>query len=254
MTDGKMPLKKIMYVAMRYDYGRELQGTSFEYNNFYRTLIRMVPEVIEFDFMTIGQKVGWEAMNRALLEQARAEKPDLVFFVLFTDEIRQETLRTLSQEFVTYNWFCDDHWRFSSFSRHYAPCLQYVSTTDRDALPRYARIGYDHVLLTQWACNNFDYIKRDGSAMTIDVSFVGQPHGNRRSVKRYLERSGIKVTAFGQGWENGRISQGEMIRVFNESRINLNLSNSSWNIHSLVRGRQQVKGGTLRSPAVADFF
>ena len=31
----------------------------------------------------------------------------------------------------------------------------------------------------------------------------------------------------GQGWETGRISQEEMIRTFNQSRINLNLSNAS---------------------------
>jgi spore maturation protein CgeB len=42
-----------------------------------------------------------------------------------------------------------------------------------------------------------------------------------------LQEAGIKVDVWGSGWESGRLSQEEMIRVFNESRINLNLSNAS---------------------------
>jgi spore maturation protein CgeB len=53
------------------------------------------------------------------------------------------------------------------------------------------------------------------------------PHGDRRLIIESLRRSGIEVQVWGKGWERGRISQDDMIGVFNQSHINLNLSNSS---------------------------
>lgn len=239
---------------MRYDYGRKEQGTSFEFNNFFRTLERMVPIVVEFDFMSIMQEQGKERMNELLIETAAREEPDLVFFILFTDEIASATLDRVSDRFVTFNWFCDDHWRFNNFSRHYAPHLRFVSTTDIAAPPKYRKIGYENVFLTQWACNHFDYKRLPDFARRTDVSFVGQPHGNRRSWIKYLNRCGIEVEAYGNGWKNGRISQEEMIRLFNGSRINLNLSNSSFNIHTIFGGKEQIKGRNFEIPGCGGFL
>jgi spore maturation protein CgeB len=254
MNTGTGAPRKILYVAMRYDYGKPERGTSFEFNNFYRTLIHLVPNIVEFDFMTVLQELGREEMNRRLIRVADEEKPDMAFFVLFTDEIALETIASISRKCVTFNWFCDDHWRFESFSRHYAPGFAYVSTTDRLSVPKYNRIGYTNVIPTQWACNHFDYFPLSGEEKKFDVTFVGQPHGNRRSTIHYLNRRGIRVDAFGQGWERGRVAQEEMIRIFNASRINLNLSNSSWNIHSLLRGRQQIKGRNFEVPGCGGFL
>ena len=254
MNSGLKVLRKILYAGMHFDYGRPSQGTSFEFNNFYRTLQRIVPSVVEFDFMSICQESGREAMNAMLLEVARREQPDLIFFIPFTDQFDRAVLRKLTAEFTTFNWFCDDHWRFSSYSRHYAPCFTYVSTTDPRAIERYRESGYEHALLTQWGCNHFDYAPSKGATRDLDVTFVGQPHGNRRKVIRRIENAGVPVQAYGQGWPHGRISQDEMISVFNRSKINLNLSNSSWNIHSFIRGRQQIKGRNFEIPGCGGFL
>lgn len=254
MKSEKKLLNKLLYVAMRFDYGRPSQGTSFEFNNFYRTLVRMIPQVVEFDFMTVMQQTNREAMNQTLLHVAEREQPDLIFFCLFTDEIRPSTIAALSRQWITFNWFCDDHWRFHNFSRHYAPQFSFVSTTDASAIQKYERIGYHHALLTQWACNEKDYVKLHEQGKTIAASFVGQPHGNRRSVVRYLERNGIKVAPYGNGWPNGRISQEEMIRIFNISKINLNLSNSSWNLRTIFRNQQQIKGRNFEIPGCGGFI
>ena len=239
---------------MRYDYGRPHQGTSFEYNTFYRTLIRLVPAVVEFDFMTILQQQGKEAMNRLLVETAGRERPDLIFFCLFTDEIERSTIDRLSANTEIFNWCCDDHWRFESFSRRFAPAFHSVSTTDPDALEKYDRIGCRSVLLLQWACNHYDYRKLDDAVDTFDVSFVGQPHGPRRRVIRCLTGRRIAVETFGKGWPNGRVTQSQMIRIFNSSRINLNLANSSWNVHTAFRNREQIKGRNFEIPGCGGFL
>lgn len=212
---------------MKYDYGHPEQGYSFEHCNFYDCLRRMGHDVIYFDFMTELAERGREEMNRRLLETAKGEQPDLMFTVLYRDELDRAVVRTISEETdtVTVNWFCDDHWRFEAFSRHWAPCFNWVVTTDRDALPKYADIGYDNVILSQWACNHFLYRKLD-LPLKYDITFVGQPDDHRREVITGLRDAGLDVRAWGNGWESGRLTQDEMIAVFNQSRINLNLTRS----------------------------
>ncbi len=214
----------------------------------------MVSNVVEFDFMSLMQKYGKESMNSMLLDVARREQPDLIFFIIFTDEIAKDTLAALTKQYVTCNWFCDDHWRFSDFSKYYAPLFSYVSTTDANAIAKYVGIGYRNALLTQWACNHFDYVRIPDTVKEYDVTFIGQPHGNRRRLIHFLQDHGIHVEAFGRGWDKGRVSQEQMIHIVNASKINLNLANSSWNIRTIFRRQQQIKGRNFEIPGCGGFL
>ena len=219
---------RILYVGMKYDYGKPEQGLSFEHCNFYHSLTHLGHDIIYFDFMTLLQNHGREWINRRLSEVARSEKPDLMFTILFSDQLDREVVRNVTEQgdVTTINWFCDDHWRFENYSRSWAPCFSWVVTTAMSALSKYDEIGYRNVIKSQWACNSFLYRKME-LPILYDVSFVGQPHGNRRSVIQRLRQAGLNVNVWGSGWESGRLSQEELIRVFNQSRINLNLSNAS---------------------------
>jgi len=219
---------RILYVAPQYDYGKPEQGYSFEHNNFYDFLSKSGHELIYFDFLTLLKDLGKERMNSRLLETVNSERPELMFTVLFTDEFDPATVKAISENTntTTVNWFCDDHWRFENYSRHWAPWFNWVITTAASAIPKYADIGYQNVIKSQWACNHFSY-KKIETDFKYDVTFVGQPHGNRRQIIACLKQNGIDVQTFGAGWEAGRVSQDSMIRIFNESRINLNLSNAS---------------------------
>jgi spore maturation protein CgeB len=52
-----------------------------------------------------------------------------------------------------------------------------------------------------------------------DISFVGACYGIRREVVLALRRAGISVTAFGRGWEGGRLSVSRVPKLFAQSRI-----------------------------------
>ena len=230
---------RILYVAMKYDYGIKTQEYSFEHENFYDTLVHMGYELLYFDFMSIYQEIGREEMNRRLWEIARAEKPDLLFCFLYREEIDREVMRRITQETdtVTLNWFADDHWRFDNFSRLWAPCFKWVVTTANSALPKYAAIGYKNVIKSQWACNHYSYRKLN-LPYQYDVTFVGKTYGIRRQVIFTLKEAGINVQTWGEGWENGRAQQEEMIRIVNQSQINLNLANTSkrvWGLEKPIR-------------------
>jgi spore maturation protein CgeB len=220
----------ILYCGMKYDYGKPAQGYSFEHYNFYDSLVNVGHDILYFDFMTLMQEHGKSWMNRRLLEVVRSEKPALVFTILFTDEIEKKTVRAISEsgETTTLNWFCDDHWRFDSYSRNWTPCFNRVVTTAESARAKYDMLGYTNVIKSQWACNHFQY-RRLNLPLIYDVTFVGQPHGTRRAVIESIRQAGIDVRAWGNNWESGRVSQEDMIRIFNQSRINLNLSNASVN-------------------------
>jgi spore maturation protein CgeB len=223
-----LALMKVLYVAMKYDYGVPRQGYSYEHYNFFDSLLHMGNDVLYFDFGTLLQRRGRAGMNQRLLEVVRSEKPDVLFSVLFRDELEPAVIDEISasRRTQTVNWFTDDHWRFETFSKRWAPHFNWVVTTAESAVQKYWGIHYERVIKSQWACNHFRYRPID-LPRRYDVSFVGLPHGNRRALVRELRRAGIEVQVWGRGWANGRVGQDEMIRIFNQTRINLNLSNSS---------------------------
>lgn len=220
---------RVLFASMTWDYGIPERGLSFEHTNMYDAMSRMDDvEVTHVDFMCAFKEGGHAAVRREVLDAVDAVAPDLLFSVLFEDEIPADLLAELRDRPspVTFNWFADDHWRFDAFTSRYAPLFNACSTTARSALPKYEAIGYDHVIKTQWGCNVRLY-QPTGGPLKHGVTFVGQPHGNRRDVIEELRRTGVHVDTWGQGWEAGRLEQDQMIDVFATSRINLNLSNAS---------------------------
>jgi spore maturation protein CgeB len=219
---------RILYTAFKYDYGDPARGYSYEHFNFYESLLHMGHDIMYFDLGTLFSTYGRAGLSKRLLEVAQSEQPDLLFASLQKNELDPTAVSKISTDLstVTVNWFSDDHWRFESFSRHLAGHFNWVVTTAKSALPKYRALGFPNVIKSQWACNTLRYFPL-GTPQIYDVTFVGLPHGDRRFIIEALHHAGIRVLVWGNGWENGRIDQDAMIRVFNESKINLNLSNSS---------------------------
>jgi spore maturation protein CgeB len=246
------------------DYGDPARGRSFEDTNFRSALQGMGHELVLFDFMAEMKAHGTEEMNRRLLTVAQEASPDLSFFVLFEDEIEAETIRRVSDAGgPTVNWFPDDHWRFERLTRHFAPAFDWSITTDRDSLSKYEAIGYQNVILSQWACNGYAY---DWTARELeyDVTFIGQCYGERPATVERLRAEGFDVRCWGFGWPEGRIAHDEMVRVFGASRINLNLSSafSPYRLPMRVLRRiagkgerkSQIKGRTFEVPGSGGFL
>ncbi len=257
---------RILYVAMADDYGDPSRGPSFEETNFRSALEGMGHELVAFDFMAEMRTHGKGEMNRRLLAAAEGTAADLTFFFLFEDQIDPETIRGVGRAGgPTINWFADDHWRFDRFTRHFAPALDWSVTTDRDSLPKYESIGYDSVILSQWACNRYAY-DRTAAGLEYDVTFIGQSYGERPTTVERLRAEGIDVRCWGFGWPDGRIEHDEMVRVFGASRINLNLSSAFSPPERLPmrllrpllgrkeERRSQIKGRTFEVPGSGGFL
>ena len=219
---------RILFVASRYDYGQPHRGYSFERLHLFDSLDQLGHDLIEFDYPTLAQDLPPRSLNDRLLDTARREKPDLLFAVVRGGLLKPKTIRRVSDELgvPTVNWYCDDHWQFDTESVRWTPAFDWVVTTADTALPRYAERGWSSVIKSQWAANPHRYPKHNLPPQH-DVTFVGQPYGQRIEAVDTLRRAGLNVETWGRGWPAGSIDHDQLVRVFNQSRINLNFADAS---------------------------
>jgi len=224
---------KILLVCMKHAYGDSNREHSYEYFNFYLTLKQMGYEVELFDYMEEMRALGRVGMNQRLLERVRTWHPKLAIFSLYTDQLDPAIVKQLQDFTKTYCFFHDDSWRID-YSRYWAEQFNYFSTPDCFGQQKYRDIGMSNAIYFPFGCNETIFHKLD-IPKKFDVSFVGSWHPYREWLIEKIRKAGIDVNVFGYRWPNGEIDQNRMVEVFNESRINLNLSNSaSWDARYLI--------------------
>jgi len=227
---------KMLFVGLEYDRYDISRGHSFEWNNFYGALKRM--EGVEVscasfhDIITLGR----QGFADKLVAQVERDKPDLVFIFMYTDELSPETIRRLRQKTTVLGWFSDDHWRFDNYSRYFANAFSWVATTYSKAPDRYRALGQKNVIRSQWFCDAGSYIPID-CPKDVDVSFVGLKNEGRAALAARVGKAGIPLALYGGGWDGGRLSQTELIRLFSRSKVNLNIISprSLWESTSFAR-------------------
>lgn len=236
---------KLVLAALRFDYGIKSRGESLEYKAFYPALQNNFETVIPFWLEDNGYPDDLVSLQEKLLKTVQDESPSYVFFILMNYEIFPETLIKIKRTCSTINWFCDDAWRYESYTKEAAKLFTYCITVDKYSLNKYTKSGIKNVFHSQWAAfdyvNNIDFAK---VSYKYDVSFIGGKNPTREWVVKYLENNDIKVTCFGAGWKNGKVSYEKMKEIFLESKINLNLSNS---VAYDIRFLKYLISGTLTS-------
>lgn len=219
---------------MQYDYGDRGRPESYDYVNFFESLKNIGHEVFFFDYMEEMSACGRTEMNSRLLECAAKFKPDLAFVSLYTDQIFPETMIALKEITKTLCFFHDDMWR-REFSLAWAPRFNYFTSSDFEAERKYKSLGLNHFIHFPFGVNESRYIPLPVEKK-YDVSFVGQWHPYREWLINKLRKNGVNVSVFGNGWPSGPLSHDDMVLVFNQSKINLNLSNStSWDLRYLIK-------------------
>lgn len=90
---------------------------------------------------------------------------------------------------------------------------------------------------------------------------MGRCYGERRSFVDKLRRKGINITTFGQGWKDGdRISQADLIKIYNQNKISLNFSLTSQGHKTQIKTRDfeiPACGGLLLTQdtkEIAEYF
>ena len=224
---------KIFLAIMRHGYGDKNRLLSYEYFNFYKTLEAMGHEVEIFDYMEELSILGKSKMNIKMLNRVSNWRPDLAFFSLYTDQFEPNIINKLREYTKTFCFFHDDTWRIK-YTQFWAKYFDFFSTPDLHGETKYSKIGLKNFIHFPFGVNNLIYRKLN-LTKRYDVSFVGGWHPWRQWAIDRIKKAGISVEVAGHQWPRGEISQENMIKLFNESRINLNLSNSaSFNIPYLI--------------------
>jgi spore maturation protein CgeB len=187
----------------------------------YHPLVEMGHEVRWYD--TVAPE---ETDYNKVIEQF---KPDLIFCCMTGDfsiapyePWRTITNETQSGRTKTFNWFCDDTWRFDSFSNIACRSFNICSTPEPDYLDKYRSIGYNNIILGAWHANSSFYPKIDFKDKDLDISFVGNLTPSR---KLFFDSAEISIeNIFG-------VSNEELFSIYARSKIGINLStngNDPW--------------------------
>lgn len=224
---------KILLACMLHTYGDPDREYSYEYFNFYQSLKQMGHEVELFDYMAEMKALGKSGMNQKLLGRVQEWRPALTLFSLYTDQFESSVVEMLSSYTKTVCFFHDDTWRVD-YSRYWAKYFDFFTTPDIHGEMKYREIGLNNAIHFPFGCNE-QIFRNIGSSKKYDVSFVGGWHPYREWLVQRIRSAGISVEVVGHRWPKGEIDQEGMVRLFNESRINLNLSNSaSWDGRYLI--------------------
>jgi spore maturation protein CgeB len=253
--------QKILLVAPKYIDHNTQKDFSYEWNHVYLSLQRSFCATDFFDFMTSYKMGGQLTMQEALLSQVKATHPDIIIFMLVTDEFSTDFVASLKNTFKTFWFMMDDSWR-KDYVKKWAPCFTAFSTIDTCGKTYYEKSGLMNSVLFLDGVNTHLF-ENQQVERNIDVSFIGSWHPYREWIIQQLKKKGINVDTYGYGWPTGPINTTEMIKLFNRSKISLNLSNSvSWDAryfftHSrglinTLRSRkisEQIKGRHFEIPA-----
>lgn len=243
---------RVLFTGVYHSYGIPGRGLSIEQFFFARALEHMID--IEFHRLPADELIrehGQERAGEILIARANESGADMVFTVLGNPELDflGKHIQSLTDSgILTLNWNCDDQWRLPQ-TAVWAEYYSHMVTTDPKALAHFQKIGFEKkAILSQWACNPFDY-SPSSVVKDIDVSFFGQPYGNRPAMIKALNDSGINVVVHGAGWRDGKeVDFGQMIDILRRSKIVLNFSRATQG------DRRQIKARFFEIPACGSFM
>jgi len=174
----------------------------------------------------LGHEVYWydtvEPIERNYAKVIETFKPELIFCCFTGDhsiapyepwsEVLQETATGRTK---TFNWFCDDTWRFDNFSSKACKFFNVCSTPEPSYLKKYHKINFKNIILANWHANLKHYPRIGFDKKTIDISFIGNLTEQR---KKFFDHVSIPVTnIFG-------VTSEEMFLTHSKSKIGINLS------------------------------
>jgi spore maturation protein CgeB len=127
--------------------------------------------------------------------------------------------------------FFDDFLRFEDTNLYYIGLCDYIVTHESkfssklyekfncniSFFPNYPSLKFYKKLL---------FSKKNTKLILPQVSFVGSNILDRSEYILRLNKEGLKISVFGHGWPNGKLTQEDMLCIFNGSEISLNFTKS----------------------------
>lgn len=176
-------------------------------------------------------KFNWTIYDELILHAIEKNKID-IFFVIDGEQISIETLKKLQlKKIKLITWQIDDPFMLTechgSENRKKFPLYDVIYTTNKASVEsHYKKLGlYDKVSYLSFGYDPM-FHKNLNLDKIYEVSFVGSDFSTRR--EKYINKLLHQVNIWGF-LPSTRISHYEMIKVVNQSKINLNFSDQPVN-------------------------
>jgi len=261
-------VKKILYVGLKFNYGKPVEGFSYEYMNIEAGLHDCAKRGM---FEVVCWYPDDNQYHRYCDEVFTEDKFDAIFHVAFNESLdlpEGVAKLALKQDIPVIQWDCDSSWRFHNWIFPRKDRVSHFVTTHSATIPWYEKNGMK-VIKSQWAGSPLYMQQADATPMkdAYDCTFVGQKHGQmpngkflRSEIIDAMMAAGIKIDLFGNYWDGYQNWHGykndfkDIIEVFATSKVNLNLSNP-WHHGTMpqIKGRHfeipQSRGFQISTPA-----
>lgn len=208
---------KILFVANKSLKRNGVEKLDASYYNFYIPLLELGHQVEFYDTIK-----PFEPNFKKVVERF---KPELVFSILTGDSaitpfepIKEIKLLTKEGNIKTFNWFCDDTWRYDTFSKNVCRFFSAVSTPEPEMIERYKQDGYSNVLLGNWHINN--KLVNCTDKKTWDVGFVGGLNNQRINGLKTLQSLGVQIGNIQSA------SYEDLLLLYAASKIGINFSSN----------------------------
>jgi spore maturation protein CgeB len=230
---------KIMFVAPRSisQHVNNQEPFRFDYAfwNFFLPLSNLGHTVWFFDTSVFG--------NKQFKRDFDNFKPDLIFCVMTGDKTvcpdePWESIHDITEKGTckTFNWFCDDTWRFDNFSSNVCRNFHFCSTTERSFLDRFLSIGYESIRYANWHSNPDVYSTVFCQKSNL-LGFIGNLNQDRKLFISHLHLEDFQVANV----KNASFE--DMIHLYSSSLAGLNFTKSASD------GKRQMKARIFEIPA-----
>ena len=260
---GSLPIGRFCATALR-DLGHLVEV--FEAPEFYSSFSALKNLRVSAERLDHLESGFLQLVSQAVLAKAETFEPDLVLCMAQAPLSRQALKKLAKDDIVTAMWFMEDH-RLFTYWKSFAPYYDFFAVIQKQPiLEQLQELGVNALYLPLAALPNFhcqtELEPMDQRRFGADLSFMGAGYPNRRLAFRQLTNYDFKI--WGTEWDNepllashlqlqgARISPEDCVKIFNATKINLNL-HSSVHTNKLVPGGDFVNPRTFELAACAAF-
>ncbi len=250
---GSLPIGRYVASALREEGHLVEIFESPEFNSAYNSLKNLKVTADRLDYL---QNSFLNVVSQSVLAKVETFEPDMVL-AMAQAPLNHQALKRLRRDGVTTAmWFVED-FRLFTYWKSFAPFYDIFAVIQKEPfLSELAEIGQPNGLYLPLAADqNFhkplDLTSIEKRKFGSDISFMGAGYANRRVAFRELVTHDFKI--WGTEWDDdhvlerlvqmkgARVSPEECVKIFNATKINLNL-------HSSVQAKELVTFGDFINP------
>lgn len=250
---GSLPIGRYCAQALR-DLGHLVE--EFDAPAFHQAHVALRGLRISGERLAQLETAFLNTLSQAVYAKAESFAPDLVL-ALAQAPLGRQTLRRLRADGVpTAMWFVEDYALFT-YWRSFAPLYDFFFVIQKEPFLSLLReTGVENACYLPLAAlpsfhRPLELTAAERARYGADLAFLGAGYPNRRAAFRALAGRNFKI--WGSDWDGdavlaplvqrggARVSPEDSVRVYNATRVNLNL-------HSSVRANKAVSGGDFVNP------